>query len=122
MIGTLVSERYEILSEVGSGSLGTVYKAKNREDGSLVALKILQASTTEETALKRFMQGVKTARLLSHPNVVGPLDYGFIDERTPFLVTQYCEGTLLSKVLTKEGRLSLAHALDITAQVCDAIE
>src|SRR5207302_3819583 len=81
-----------------------------------------QASNTEETALKRFMQGGKTARLLSHPNVVGPLDYGFIDEKTPFLVTQYCEGTLLSKILTKEGRLPLAHALDITAQVCDAIE
>jgi eukaryotic-like serine/threonine-protein kinase len=121
MIGTQVG-RYEILAEIGSGTLGMVYKAKDLESGEAVALKVLYCSDAEEAALKRFIRSVEATKILSHPNVLAPVDSGFIDEVTPYVVMSYCQGELLSDVLKREKYLDVPRTVAISAQVCDALE
>src|ERR1700756_4252692 len=121
MIGNVVDQVYEILDEIGTGSIGTVYKARDRQSGDIMALKVLNCSNAEQSALKRFMRSIEDTKVLSHPNVLAPVASGFVDDQ-PYVVTAYCDGRLLADVLRREKRLSVPRAVRITAQVCDALE
>jgi serine/threonine protein kinase len=122
VIGTLVADKYELLREVGRGSLGIVYKAKNREDGSIAAIKVIQGVSDDDVKLKRFEQGIKSARMLNHPNIVCIQDSGMTEDNRPFYVTEFVDGRLLSDVLKKATRMPVARVAHIISQVSDAID
>lgn len=122
VIGTLVADKYELLEEIGRGSLGIVYKARDREDGSIVAVKVILGVSDDDVKLKRYEQGINSARLLDHPNIVRIQDSGMTKDNRPFYVTQYIEGTKLSGLLKEKRRLPVERAVRIIAQVCDAID
>lgn len=122
MLGELIGERYEILSEVGRGSFGVVYKAQDRDSGLVVAVKVMECDDVDELPYKRFLRSIEATKVLSHPNVVAPHDFGFIDETTPYVVTDFCEGQLLSDLLKQERFLPARRAVDIASQICEAIE
>lgn len=90
-VGTVLGDRYEILSVIGSGGMGIVYKARHQLMDRLVAVKMLNQETiAEEHLLTRFQQEAKTASMLSHPNIVAVFDYG-VFENKPYLVMDYVE-------------------------------
>jgi serine/threonine protein kinase len=122
VIGTLIADKYELLGEVGSGSLGVVYKAKNRADGRIVAVKVIQGVSGDDVKLKRFEQGINSARLLNHPNIVRIEDSGMTEDNRPFYVTEFIEGELLSDLLKTTKRMAVARVAHIISQVSDAID
>lgn len=118
----VVNERYKVLSLLGSGGMGSVYKVEDISVGKIFAVKILSPKLTEDqTAFRRFSQEAKASAELAHANIVTVYDQGTTDSGAPFLVMDFLEGETLGDVLKKEGRLPYERAIDIFEQICDAL-
>src|SRR6476620_4522782 len=80
---------YDLLERIAEGGMGTVYKARDRASGEIVAIKIVPAQVTRNSIMmKRFEQEYNVARQLDHPNIVRALDFGF-HGASPFLVMEF---------------------------------
>jgi serine/threonine-protein kinase len=116
--------RYEILSELGHGAMGTVYKARDPKIGRTVAIKTISTiglGPDLEQYRERFLMEAKSAGRLTHPGVVAVYDVADDEQGRPCLVLEYVEGTTLDR-LTAEKRLPLTLALDYTAQIARALD
>src|SRR5580704_11094916 len=86
---------YEIVSAIGAGGMGEVYRARDTRLDREVAIKVLPAAlTTDPDRLRRFEQEARTIAALSHPNILGIHDIGEHDG-APFLVSELLEGQTL---------------------------
>src|SRR5512138_3773182 len=86
---------YEILSPIGAGGMGEVYRARDTRLGRDVAVKVLPASfSTDPDRLRRFEQEARAAGLLNHPNVTAVYDVGTVDG-SPYVVSELLEGETL---------------------------
>lgn len=115
-------DQYEVLEELGSGGMGTVYKARDLSLDRIVAVKVLTDKTAWESAdwtmqLKREAQA---AAKISSPNVVTVHQVSETSD-PPFIVMEYVDGTNLKQELRKRGALTVPEALRIACQVCDAL-
>src|SRR5215471_15304833 len=121
-VGTLLGDRYEILALLGEGGMGAVYKAKDREVGHLVALKVIRPElANQQDILQRFKQELILARQITHKNVVRIFDLGQA-EGVKFITMEFVEGRDLHSLL-KEGRVfTLNEKVRIIQQVCRALE
>jgi predicted Ser/Thr protein kinase len=118
--------RYELLSELGRGTSGVVYKAFDPKLDRLVALKILRPELTslEESGVglkQRFHQEAVAAGRLTHPAIVAVHDVGEAESR-PFMIMEYIEGGTLADLLLGGQPLPLADAVEIVLQVCAALD
>lgn len=121
-IGSKFAERYQILSVVGRGSMGVVYKARHELMGRLVAIKMLRGQLQmDERSIKRFEREAKAASRLDHPNVIAVHDFGLTENRTPYLVMDFASGVTLYEIQKRERVLSIQRAVHIFSQVCDAL-
>jgi serine/threonine-protein kinase len=112
---------YEVLAKIGRGSYGSVFKARHRESGELVAIKLLSDSATRDPILlKRFQQEIVASRALEHPYIVRGLDFG--DTPAPYLVMEFVDGVSLMSHLKAAGRMAERQALQITTQIAQALE
>src|SRR5262245_7588812 len=97
--------RYEILGRLGSGGMGTVYKARDPHLGRTVALKVPRVDPPGEgRLLERFRREARAAAGVWHPHVCPIFDVGEQDGR-PFVVMAYVAGESLAERLAREGRL-----------------
>src|SRR5579863_10222213 len=120
--GTILGERYEIISQLGQGGMGAVYKARDNELDRLVALKIIRPElTTNPEMLKRFKQELILARQVTHRNVIRIFDLGQADG-FKFITMEYLEGKDLRAVLKEKGKLPPEEAAKIIVQICRALE
>src|SRR5512142_3395067 len=86
---------YEILSPIGAGGMGEVYRAKDPRLGREVAVKVLPASfSTDADRLRRFEQEARAAGILNHPNITAVYDIGSHDG-APYVVSELLEGESL---------------------------
>jgi serine/threonine protein kinase len=115
--GTLVAERYRILSMLGRGGMGEVFRAHDLTLGQPVALKFLPESMIDKSMLERFHNEVRIARRISHPNVCRVYDIGETDNQV-FLSMEYVDGEDLSSLLRRIGRLPVDQALAIARKIC----
>lgn len=114
--------RYRVLEVIGQGGMGTVYKAEDPETGQTVAIKILAPQlATDSTFIRRLRREADLLKQLDHPNIVRILDAGEQDGR-PFLVLEYVDGTQLSDLIRRLGRVPWAQAVRWAIQICDALE
>src|SRR3954466_8082823 len=91
----LVANRYELLGMLGSGAMGTVYRARDRELEEIVALKVLRKDLAAAPGmLDRFRREVKLARRVTHKNVARTFDIGDHDGER-FLTMEFIEGEML---------------------------
>jgi serine/threonine protein kinase len=121
--GSVIDGRYEILSPLGKGGMGMVYKAHDRELEETVAIKVLRAefANTGEMA-KRFRHEVKQARKVSHRNVCRIHDYGE-DGGVRFISMEYVEGTDIKQLARdKGGFLETEEAYDVAIQSADGLQ
>ena len=116
--GVIVAERYRIISLLGRGGMGEVYKAEDLKLDQTVALKFLPESfARDQAALARFRNEVRITRQISHPNVCRVYDIGEVDGRT-FLSMEFIDGEDLSSLLRRIGRLPGDKATEIARQIC----
>jgi Tol biopolymer transport system component len=112
---------YEIVSPIGAGGMGEVYKAKDTRLDRLVAIKVLPSHVSSDVALReRFEREARTVAALNHPHICTLHDVGHQDG-TDFLVMEYLDGETLAQRLTK-GALPLEQALTIAIQIADALD
>ena len=112
---------YEIVSPLGVGGMGEVYRARNTRLGRDVAVKILPKEMSADPARKqRFEREAKTISGLNHPNICVLYDVGSQDG-VDYLVMEFVEGETLTKRLEK-GPLPLEQVLKYGAQIADALD
>jgi serine/threonine-protein kinase len=120
--GTAVEE-YEVLRLIGAGGCSTVYLARHRAHGRLVALKVLHREVAAKSKMiERFVREVRVVNLLRHPSIVAMFDLGKLEDGRPFCVMEYLPGLTLDGVLRARGRFSPEEALDILEPVGSALQ
>ena len=110
--------KYRIEAPLGSGGFGTVYLAEDTWIGKKVAVKVPHKQTLD------FSDMLKEPRLLasmSHPNIVTVLT-AEKEEGVFFIVMEYVPGETLEQTILREGALELTRALDLTCQICNAVD
>jgi hypothetical protein len=116
--GELFADRYQIVSLLGRGGMGVVYRAEDLKLGHSVALKFLPSEVLEDPVMLRYLYAeVRNARQVSHPNVCRVFDIGEHDGRH-FLSMEYVDGEDLASLLRRIGRLPPGKALDISREIC----
>jgi serine/threonine-protein kinase len=116
--GRLIAGRYRIISLLGKGGMGEVYRADDLTLGQAVAMKFLpEEATSHEGMLERFKNEVRIARRISHPNVCRVYDVGEIDGAS-FFTMEYVDGEDLASLLRRIGRLPQDKAVEIARQIC----
>src|SRR3982751_2199565 len=78
--------KYQFVSQIGSGGMGVIYKAKQPLLDRYYAIKMLNVQKANEQTLARFHQEAKAASTLNHPNVISVHDFGFTDDDDPYMV------------------------------------
>jgi predicted Ser/Thr protein kinase len=120
--GQLLAQRYEVLSLLGEGGMGAVYKARDVELSRMVALKVIRPDLARNRAiLDRFKQELILATQVTHRNVVRIYDLGEADG-IKFITMEYVEGEDLAAILHKRGKLPPREAVALIEQVCRALE
>ena len=112
---------YEVLSAIGAGGMGEVYRARDTRLGRVVAIKVLGGHLADRPELReRFEREAHAVANLHHPHICVLYDVGREGD-TDYIVIEYLEGETLAERLTK-GPLPLVQALEIGAQVADALD
>ena len=120
--GTEFGPRYRIESLLGRGGMGAVYKAYDKELNRVVALKLVRPELiADASSMQRFKQELLLASRISHKNILRIHDLGDV-QGVKFISMAYVEGKDLHHVLEREGRLPLGRALNITKQLCAALD
>jgi len=120
--------RYEILSELGRGAMGVVYKARDPKINRVVAVKTVslagQTPEEEREYRERFIREAEAAGRLSHPGIVTIFDVGEEPEtRAPYIVMEYVGGQSLDKLLSQDGhKLPVETALQMTLELAEALD
>ncbi|HVR95981.1 MAG TPA: serine/threonine-protein kinase [Thermoanaerobaculia bacterium] len=116
--GTQLAGRYRIVGLLGKGGMGEVYRADDLKLGQPVALKFLpRGFDANPGRLQRFLDEVRTARQVSHPNVCRIYDAGETDGQH-FLSMEYIDGEDLGSLLRRIGHLPKDKAVQIARQLC----
>lgn len=121
-IGDKIDGRYEILSVLGKGSMGVVYKTKDERLGRIVAIKTLRLTkATDDRSSRRFEREARVSCKLDHPNLITVHDFGHTTEGVPFLVMDFVSGVPLWNILRQERCLMPERAVFLFTQVCDGL-
>ncbi|MDZ4403462.1 protein kinase [Prosthecobacter sp.] len=116
--------QYEITKLLGRGGMGAVYQGRQLNLDRAVAIKILPPGLDEvdDSYAERFKNEARAMARLNHPGIVAVHDSGEAADGTLYIVMEYVEGTDVSRMVARQGRLPAEHALAITAHVCDALQ
>ena len=120
LIGSTVSQ-YEILSKLGGGGMGVVYKARDTKLGRLVALKFLPPQWShDESAKQRFVREAQAASATNHRNICVIHNIDETKDGRLFIVMAYYEGETLKQKLER-GPLPIAEAVEIGSEIADGL-
>jgi tetratricopeptide (TPR) repeat protein len=120
--GTVLAGRYEIVKVLGTGGMGAVYKAQDRELERLVALKVIRPELARNVAIvDRFKQEIRLSHKVTHRNVVRMYDLSE-DLGMRFVTMELVAGRDLRTILEERGKLPTDEAVDILEQICHALE
>ncbi len=123
MSNRVLANRYEVLEEVGRGSMGIVYRAQDRKMPRIVALKVaLPELLSNEKAFRRFTDEPKKWARLEHDNIVRAYDVDHDENNIPFIVMEYVSGTTLGKRIASNSFFSLVESVSITYQIAKALD
>jgi predicted Ser/Thr protein kinase len=118
--------KYKIISELGKGAMGIVYKALDPDINREVAIKLIRFDMVSEDAEKdeasrRFIREAQSAGNLDHPNIITIYEVGKHDNQT-FIVMQYVDGESLKEAISSGKRYPPAEVVDLMTCLCDALE
>src|SRR5215472_6307033 len=117
-----VEARYEVLAELGSGGMGVVYKARDRETGEVVALKVLRAELASNPVwMERFKEELRLARRITHKNVCRIHDFVRAED-CAYISMEFVDGDSLRQILNRFGALNARTCATITRQICAGLQ
>lgn len=117
--GKTLFNRYEIISELGRGGMGIVYKVKDLHLQRIVALKMLLQTSTDEISIKRFLREIQTCAKLKNQYLIEIYDSNV--ENNKYFFTMQCIEGLSLKEYVQQNRLSRKQIIDIMTKICDGI-
>ena len=121
-VGTILAKRYEILAVLGTGGMGSVYKAQDRELDRLVALKVIRPELARNSSIvERFKQELRLSHKVTHRNVVRMYDLSE-DAGMRFVTMELVAGRDLRSILEERGKLPANEAVEIFQQICIALQ
>ena len=115
-----VAGRYRIVQRIARGGMADVYAAEDLAATRWVAIKVLPA-TQDAESIARFQREAEAAAALSHPNIVSTYEWGSFDG-THYIAMEYLPGPTLKQLIEEEGGLTEERALEIAAQLADALD
>ncbi len=120
--GALLAGKYRLGSLIGSGSFGSVYRARHEDLAHDVAVKVLlTAARNSKDALARFQREGIAACRVKHPNAVAVTDFGVTAGGAAFLVMELLEGQSLQDEMQRVGRFSAPRCAEILTPLCAAL-
>jgi serine/threonine-protein kinase len=128
LLGRIIEGRYEVLSLVGEGGMGTVYEVRHTTLGRVFAMKVLRRDIAKDPELvARFGQEAKAAAAIGHPNIVTVSDFGSIEigskePARPYFVMELLEGTSLGALLRAEKTVPPSRIAPFFVQCATALE
>ena len=120
MLGSLGP--YDIEAEIGRGGMGTVYRARDRTTGRLVAVKVLFAGNDDERTRRRFVQEVRAAAKVDHDHIVRLYATSDPSDRIPYFVMEYVPGPSLAERISGQGRIPPREAAELVAQAATGVQ
>lgn len=119
----ILNGEYRIVQRIGTGGMGSVYKAEQPDMNRLVAIKILHPKLTNRQDLaSRFRREARAMAQLSHPNTVTVFNYGELEDGSLYIVMEFLEGRNMNRAVKREGPLPVERAVPILIQVCGALQ
>ena len=124
LIGKQVDNgEYVIVDRIGSGGMGSVYKAEQPSMNRMVAIKVLHPRfATRDDLVARFRREARAMSQLSHPNTARVYKYGALDDGAVYFVMDYLEGRNLAAWVRENGPMEAERAIAVMVQVCGALE
>ncbi|MFK7991414.1 MAG: protein kinase [Sandaracinaceae bacterium] len=123
LTGRTLLGKYEVVSLLGSGGMGTVWSATHALTARKLAVKVLDESFLKnEKVMKRFGREARAASSIAHPGIVEVIDIDQTDEGVPFMVMEFLEGETLASRIEARGRLDQDEMLEMAALLLDALE
>jgi eukaryotic-like serine/threonine-protein kinase len=120
--GTTLNGRYRLEDRIGAGGMSTVYRATDETLQRQVAIKLMNREiATDSDQLERFRREARAVAQLSHPHIVGVIDYGEDDGR-PYIVFEYVEGETLKERIRRSGRLPITEAVAYAIEIARALD
>src|SRR5215475_5146455 len=121
LLGTTLNGRYRLEARIGAGGMSTVYRATDETLQRQVAIKLMNREIASDSdQLERFRREARAVAQLSHPHIVGVIDYGEDDSR-PYIVFEYVEGETLKERIRRNGRLPIAEAVAYAIEIARAL-
>jgi serine/threonine protein kinase len=112
---------YDLLEQVGGGSMGAVYRARHWESKAIVAIKVMHAEVARNPVLlKRFEQEFRITSRLDHPNIVKMIEFCGTEPK-PYLVMEYIEGESLIDRLERDGKIPEEEAVRLIVEVAHGL-
>ena len=122
LIGLVVDGRYRIKRRLGEGGMGAVYVAEHLSLRKDVAFKVIHADFSDDREIAtRFAREASASARLDHPHVATVVDYGTLPSGAAFMVMQLVRGRSLREELDASGALEWKSAVEVAAQVADAM-
>ncbi len=121
-VGTIIADRYRVLSTLGSGGMGTVYRGEHLTVGRGVAIKVLSGEWSGQSFVaRRFQAEARIASTIGHPNIVEVFDAGKLPDGRLFLVMEHLVGHDLAAEIARELMLSQYRSATVLRQVALAL-
>jgi len=124
LTGELIDGRYQLIRQMATGGMASIYEAVDTRLDRKVAVKIMHSHLAQdEQFVERFIREAKAAAALSHPNIVAVQDQGWNQNGSPaiFLVMEMIEGHTLREYLNEQGKLSIADGIKFLLPVLSAL-
>jgi serine/threonine protein kinase len=120
----ILGGEFRILDKIGTGGMGSVYRAAQPAMSRMVAIKILHPQLAlRKDLISRFRREARAMSQLTHPNTVKVFMYGQLEgDNSLYIVMEHLEGQNLSRIVKREGPLSVPRAITILIQVCGALQ
>ncbi|RPH40628.1 MAG: serine/threonine protein kinase, partial [Planctomycetota bacterium] len=119
--GKVTIPGYELISKIGQGAMGTVYKAKQLSMDRVVAIKVLSSRYSKDrTFVERFLREARAVAKLNHENIISGYDVGEANG-LHFFVMEFVDGAPVTNLMKQSGRLEEQRCLKIAVQVARAL-
>jgi len=116
--GNILVGKYKVISVLGRGGMGCVYRVQQLFLNKELALKTVDKGRVSDVLMRRFQLEAKAAASLIHPNLVQVHDFGLLDDEQPYMVMDLVDGVTLAEQLKIGGPMSLQQIGPLFAQIC----